>query len=112
MSIDDRTRRKLIPLDIRIESGALKSAESTDPYTATAVRVPTPGYDGLGAMARAFIEEFALLGWSRDRLERMFRLPRYVAAHAVYRERGPAFVTALIDDVLGPRPAHEEPEVG
>jgi hypothetical protein len=95
-------RLRPIPIDIIADSGSLKSAEPTDPYVATAVAVPTPGYDGLAAMARAFIEEFALMGWSRDRLERMFRVPRYVAAHRVYLERGPDFVSALIDDVLGP----------
>ena len=98
------TERRLIPVDIDIvsQSGASKAAEVTDPYVATAVAVPTPGYDGIAAMGRAFIEEFALMGWSRQRLERMFRIPRYVAAHRVYLERGPEFVRTLIDDVLGP----------
>jgi hypothetical protein len=100
MSEGDARPRK-IPVDLVVESGALKSAESTDPYVATAVALPTPGYDGMAAMGRAFVEEFAMLGWSRERLERMFRMPRYVAAHVVYVERGPAFVTNLIDEVLG-----------
>ncbi len=104
------TRR--IPLDIRIESGAMKGAEPTDPFLATAVGIPTPGHDGMGLMARVLVEEFALMGWSRQRLERMFRTPRYVAAHAVYLQRGPEFVSALIDDVLGPARQHHEPEVG
>ncbi len=99
--------RRIVPIDIIAESGSSKSAEPTDPYEAIAVAIPTPGYDGTAAMARVFVEEFALMGWSRQRLERMFRIPRYVAAHRVYLERGPDFVASLIDDVLGP-PAKPE----
>ena len=97
----DRRRPLRIPLTVA-SPGAAKVAEATDPYQPTAFGVPTPGHDGLEAMARTFIEEFALLGWPRSRIARMFRIPRYVAAHAVYRQRGQAFVEGLIDDVLGP----------
>ena len=86
-------------------SGASKQAEASDPYVATAMSFQTPGYDGLGAMGRAFVEEFALMGWSRDRIARMFAVPRFAAAHAVYRQRGPAYVQQLIAEVLGPPPA-------
>jgi hypothetical protein len=88
-------------------SGREKVAEATDPYIATAVALDTPGHDGAAAMTRTFIEEFARLGWSRERIQRMFRIPRYVAAHAVYRARGPAFVAAMIEDVLGPEHGEE-----
>ena len=77
-------------------------AESTDPYIATVMAIPTPGYDGVAEMARTFVEEFALMGWSRERIARMFRIPRYAGAYAVLQARGPEFVTALIEDVLGP----------
>ena len=110
MSTDDVPRR--IPLDIRIESGSMKATEPTDPFVGTAVGLSTPGHDGLAAMGRAFVEEFALMGWSRERLERMFRTPRYVAAHAVYQQRGPEFVRSLINDVLGPAQLPENPKVG
>ena len=99
------SRRKIpIPLRVVAETGRDKSAEPTDPYIATAVAMPPPGYDGVAVMARTFIEEFARLGWPRDRIARMFRIPRYEAANAVYRARGPEYVETLIDDVLGPRP--------
>ena len=100
-----------VPVEIIGVSGASKEAEPTDPYLATAVGLPTPGYDGIAAMGRAFVEEFALMGWSRQRLERMFRMPRYVAAHTVYRQHGPAYVTALINDVLGPPTEPTDPGV-
>ena len=84
-------------------TGSNKSAEPTDPYVATAVSMPTPGYDGLAAMGRAFVEEFALMGWPRERIARMFVVPRFAAAYAVYTARGPEFVAQLLDEVLGPQ---------
>ncbi|MCP3974550.1 MAG: hypothetical protein GY720_08670 [bacterium] len=102
-------REHWIPIDISVSAGTHKAAEPTDPYMPTAYAVPTPGYDGLGAMGRAFVEEFALLGWSPQRLERMFRTPSYAAAHAVFRQYGPEYVTALITDVLGTPPQQAEP---
>ena len=91
-----------LPLRPVADSGRDKMAEATDPYEAVAVGMPTPGYDGTAVMARVFVEEFALLGWDRARIARMFRVPRYVGPHAVYRARGAAFVDALLDEVLGP----------
>jgi hypothetical protein len=96
------------PTPVPPASGLEKAAEPTDPYVATAVALDTPGHDGAAAMTRTFIEEFARLGWSRQRIQRMFRIPRYVAANAVYRARGPEFVAAMIEDVLGPVPAEDE----
>lgn len=84
-----------------IGRGRAKQAEPSDPLVATAVAVPTPGYDGMAAMARAFVEEFALAGWPEERIARMFRLPRYVAPHTVYRQKGPEFIDRLIASVFG-----------
>jgi hypothetical protein len=85
-----------------------KSAEAEDPFEATAVFVESPpGYDGVAAMARAFIEEYAMAGWSRDRILRLFQNPRYAGTHAVYHQRGEAFVHGLLDDVLRVDPARE-----
>jgi hypothetical protein len=86
-------------------TGANKVAESTDPMMAMAVGLETPGYDGLAAMGLAFIEEFALMGWPRERISRMFRAPQFAAAYRVYQARGDAFVEGLITQVLGPAPA-------
>ncbi len=95
---------RYIPIPLRpvADSGQFKVAESTDPYEGIAVTLSTPGHDGLAAMGRAFVEEFALIGWSRQRIARMFRVPHYAAAHAVYKAKGPDFVAQMIDDVLGP----------
>ncbi|MDA0365457.1 MAG: hypothetical protein O3B31_03795 [Chloroflexi bacterium] len=108
MTAQDRTP-ELIPLVDT--SGRNKTVEASDPYVATVVALSTPGYDGLAAMGRAFVEEFAMVGWSRARIARMFENPRFAAAYAVYQERGPEFVAALLDEVLGrvePSPANRE----
>ena len=92
-----------IPLTPREQfTGDRKEAESTDPFIATAVMVDTPGYDGMEAMARCFVEEFARSGWPRQRIQRMFAMPAFAAPHAVYQSRGASFVDELIDGVLGP----------
>jgi hypothetical protein len=85
-----------------------KGAEAEDPFEATAVFVDDPpGYDGVAAMARAFIEEYAMMGWSRERILRLFQDPRYAGTHAVYHQRGEAFIHSLLDDVLCVAPAQE-----
>ena len=91
-----------MPTKAIIPSGHLKAAEATDPYIASAIEFSTPDHDGTAAMARTFVEEFARIGWSRDRITTMFRKPRYVAAYHVYQTRGPDFVAKIVDQVLGP----------
>ena len=81
--------------------GRQKMAGPTDPLMPTAVSLPTPGYDGLAAMGRTFVEEFALMGWPREHIARMFTMPKFAAAHAVYRARGADFIEELITEVLG-----------
>ncbi|MEZ4503615.1 MAG: hypothetical protein R3B59_00030 [Dehalococcoidia bacterium] len=84
------------------QSGREKAAEPTDPYEPTVVRLVTPGHDGMAAMARAIVEEFALLGWSRRRVLSIFTTPTFAAPHGVYLERGADYVESLVDDVMGP----------
>jgi hypothetical protein len=85
-----------------------KELDVDDPYELVAVQVPgPPGYDGPAEMARVFIEEFALMGWPPERILRLFRSRAFAGTHAVYEERGEAFVQALIDAVFGRRPLGE-----
>jgi len=78
-----------------------KEFESDDPWEIVGVVVPTaPGEDATGEMARALVEEFALMGYSPERLLRLFETPFYAGAHAIYRARGEAFVRQTIDKVL------------
>ena len=84
--------------------GRSKVAEPEDPYTPTAVALSTPGYDGTTAMARTFIEEFALMGWSHGQVRRMFENPRYVGTNQALRECGAEAIEQLITDVMGSEP--------
>jgi hypothetical protein len=86
-----------------------KQFEEDDTYELVAVELPSPpGHDGPAEMARCFIEEFALMGWPRDRILRLFRSKAFAGTHAVYEERGEAFVESLLDGVFGPARAGTE----
>ncbi len=89
------------PLNLVSDSGGDKTAESSDPYVATAVMLSTPGHDGVAEMARTIVEEFALMGRPRAHILRMFTQPAFAGPYAVYQERGLEFIESLIDEVLG-----------
>ena len=81
-----------------------KDLEADDPYAFVAVRFPVdPGVDPDEQMARCFIEEYALLGWPRERVRRLFDFETFSGTHDILRRRGPAFVDALVADVFGPQ---------
>jgi hypothetical protein len=80
-----------------------KELEADDPYEFVAVRFPMPeGVDGDEAMARCFVEEFALMGMPREKMMSLFRSRFFAGTHSVYESRGEPFVQAIIDDVYGP----------
>jgi hypothetical protein len=80
-----------------------KELEEDDPYELVAMRLPAPpGWDAPALMARTFIEEFALMGWKRNRIMQLFRSKAFAGSHAVYEERGEAFIARLMDEVFGP----------
>lgn len=60
---------------------------------------PVPGHDSTAQMAACMIEEYALMGFARDRLLDMFKNPHYQALYTVYRTRGEEFVNSLMDTV-------------
>ena len=78
-----------------------KEFELEDPFQPVAVSLPTPGYDGLEAMARCFVEEYALMGWPPERIFTLFTVPEFAASYAVYEDRGPDYVRRLIAAVVG-----------
>lgn len=78
-----------------------KSFEEDDPMEFVGVELPTPtGYDAFGEMARAFIVEYALMGFSRERILQLFRDPFYQGLHAVYRCRGEDYIRDLMDEIF------------
>ncbi|MBZ0129578.1 MAG: hypothetical protein K8F59_10715 [Rhodobacteraceae bacterium] len=88
----------------------MKPAAKDDPMEFVAV--PLPGGDP-DLMAECLIEEFLLMGWSRQRLMTLFTRPVFQATHRIYLDRGEAHVRGLIDRVCaGWRPVTHRNEGG
>ena len=91
-----------------------KEFEIEDPFEPVAVALSTPGFDGVEAMARCFVEEFAMMGWPPERIYRLFTVPDFAASYAFYADRGSAAVRHIIASVLGedfPEPVEGADEV-
>jgi hypothetical protein len=71
-----------------------------DPMALTGVVLPAADEHSLREMASCFIEEFLRDGWSQAQLRAMFRNPSYRGPYLVWREKGEAFVEAVLQDVL------------
>lgn len=56
-------------------------------------------------MGLTFVEEFARMRWPREEIMAIFANPHYRGPHTVYRAKGPAFISGLIDLVTGVSPA-------
>jgi hypothetical protein len=82
-----------------------KQLQPEDPFEMVAVGLPTTE-DRTDEMARTFVEEFALMGLTAERIMRLFEHPFYAGAHMVYQSRGEEFVRGLIDEVFGSGEAH------
>ena len=79
-----------------------KDFEEDDPFVLVGKGFPSPeGYDALGTMARCFVEEYAMLGYTEEFVLRMFRNPRFQGPHGAYVAKGEPFVRGLIRDVYG-----------
>jgi hypothetical protein len=78
-----------------------KEFELDDPFQPVAVSLPTPGYDGLEAMARCFVEEYALMGWPPERVFKLFTIPDFAASYSILQERGADYVKQIIASVMG-----------
>jgi hypothetical protein len=92
------------PPSLDLTSEGAKPAEAEDPYALTGVRYPVA--DGLDAdreVALAFIEEFALSGWTPDRIWHLFSSPQSGSMHDILRRRGPDLVGELLLGVFGQR---------
>jgi hypothetical protein len=78
-----------------------KDFEPEDPFEPVAVALSTPGYDGTDAMARCFVEEYALMGWPPERVYRLFTIPEFAGSYSIMQQRGPEYVKSLIASVFG-----------
>lgn len=83
--------------DARAQRGApRKSPEPDDPMELVAERVPGDEEYAL----RCLIEEYAAIGFDRDRILSLFRDEQYPMLHAEYRRRGERAAAVLVDEVL------------
>jgi hypothetical protein len=62
-----------------------------------------PDDQALTEMAWCFVEEYARIGWSGDRILSLFRNPFYRAPHRILSLKGDEFVRDLIEKVIGMR---------
>ncbi len=84
----------------------IKDVEAEDPLEIVGVVLDRPIDDaGLEAMARTFVEEFALMGWTGKRILGMFRQPFYGGAHSASERLGADRIAALVEEVCGPEEA-------
>jgi hypothetical protein len=83
---------------------ARKDVGPDDPMEIVGVVLDRPIDDrGLDDMARTFIEEYALMGWSGKRILSLFRHPFYGGAHDAYEALGETRIRELIELTLGPQ---------
>ena len=81
----------------------LRDPDASDPMEIVDVVLDRPIDDaGLDDMARTFIEEYTLMGWSPVRILDMFRRPFYGGAHDAYERLGEDRIVALIEETAGP----------
>ena len=76
-----------------------KEPEPDDPLELRGVVLPAPDEASLKDMAVCFVEEFLRDGWSDEQLQAMFRNPYYRSPYLVWRQKGDAYVDAVIQEV-------------
>lgn len=85
-----------------------KPLEHDDPFALVGAEIPATAGEAevcSEEMARTFVEEYVRLGWTADRLLRVFRDPFYRGPYAIYRALGDAFVRQLIAESVSERRA-------
>jgi hypothetical protein len=73
--------------------------EPDDPHVLVGVALPGDE-TSTRAMAEAFADEFAQMGFDRERLLALFSNPFYTGAHAARRLLGEAEITRIVVDSL------------
>jgi hypothetical protein len=80
---------------------AEKDFEEDDPMELRGTVVDDGGDQAMEEMGRTFVEELARMRWSREDIMTVFLDPFYRGPHTVFRAKGLAYVTVLIDSVMG-----------
>ncbi len=83
---------------------AMKRLDPEDPMALVGVRLERgPDDKALTEMAWCFVEEFARMGWSGERILRLFHNPFYRGPHQILRMKGEGFVRGLVETIEGMR---------
>lgn len=91
----------------------MKPVGPEDPMALVGVRLGHgPDDQALREMAWCFVEEYARMGWSGERILRLFRSPFYRGPHQILRLKGEAFVRGLIETVEGLRQQAQKSDGG
>jgi hypothetical protein len=77
-----------------------KDAEADDPMELRGVMLPADS-EASREMAYVFAEEFARLGYDRERLLGLFKNSFYAGAYGAYQELGEKEILFIIDECLG-----------
>lgn len=80
-----------------------KEFESEDPMELVGTLMEC-NEEEIEEMGLTFVEEFTRMHWPREEIMAIFANPHYRGPHTVYRAKGPAFVSRLIDVVTGVKP--------
>lgn len=84
-----------------------KDVAPEDPLEIVGVVLDRPiDRPGLEAMARTFVEEYALMGWPAKRILTLFRQPFYAGAHDAYEALGEERIVELIEQTLPEEGGH------
>ena len=77
-----------------------KPLEPEDPMALVGVGLERgPDDEALTEMAWCFVEEYARMGWSGERILRLFRNPFYRGPHQILRLKGEDFVRSLTESI-------------
>jgi len=77
--------------------------DTTDPLTLHGVAMEVEDDSALRTMAECFVEEYARMGFSAERLLRIFRTPGYAGPNLAYRALGESYIARLVDEHIAAR---------
>jgi hypothetical protein len=77
-----------------------KAFEEKDPLEMVAVQLDVPSEDAcMLEMARTFVEEYMLMGWSDEAIFELFQNPFYKATHNILRLKGEEYVKTILKEI-------------
>ena len=84
------------------QSGAMKDFEQDDPFELQGVVFPADEATSR-QMVRCFVEEFALMGFGRKEVARLFESPAFYGTRTLALQHGKAFIQQVLDEVFDGR---------